>query len=617
MLCLIGSTDGTMIDIKDKKECCGCNACGDVCPQGAIRFENDDEGFLYPVIERSLCVNCGLCDKVCPQTNAEKFRRELKVPECWAAAHRNNYIRFDSTSGGAFSAFANVIYGMGGFVGGALKDGSRGVVQFISDKREDLERLRSSKYVQSDARGFYKDVKDAVNTQRPVLVCGTPCQMVALRAFLSRDYPNLYIIDFICRGLDSPLPGRAFRIWQEEKEGSPIIYSKAKNKELGWHKLTNKIVHKNGKITYWTRDNSPMTHCYLNTNAFCRPSCYECKVKGTPRFADISVADCWGAEKLFRGPLAEDIGTSLIMLNNEKGRELFEKAKPYLYIQQMPWDIVRSGNQMIDRSLSPPKYPRDEVFAIIRAKGFQGLMDKFVLPDWEARKKRTLRQKIKARILRWKCIVNRARITRCNMFLLLFRWLKDNGIVRLFKGEPLILADRMDAYLENHGSIELGGDFGFGGGPLRYNPIGTVVTIQRGGKLVTKGKVGICWGACIEVHKDAELEIGNDFGANIGLTIVCEDKITIGFDVMCGRHVTLRNTNGGHPMNIPGAKDTKPLIIGDHVWFCENSTVMQGVKIGSGAVIGSHAVVYDNVPANTLVMGNPAKVVMENVQWKR
>jgi len=70
-------------------------------------------------------------------------------------------------------------------------------------------------------------------------------------------------------------------------------------------------------------------------------------------------------------------------------------------------------------------------------------------------------------------------------------------------------------------------------------------------------------------------------------------------------------------MNIPGAKNSRPLIIGDHVWFCENSTVMNGVKIGSGAVIGSYAVVYDNVPANTLVMGNPAKVVMENVQWKR
>lgn len=606
-----------MIDIADKKACCGCNACGDMCPRGAIRFEKDDEGFLYPLIDKSLCVNCGLCDKVCPQTNAERFRQELKEPECWAAAHRNNYIRFESTSGGAFSAFANVIYAQKGFVGGALKNDEGRLVQFISDKPEDLERLRSSKYSQSDAQGFYKAVKAAVLTGRPVLVCGAPCQMVALRAFLGKDYPNLFIMDFICRGLNSPLPGIAFKKWQEEREGSPIIYSKAKNKELGWHKLTNKVIHKNGKITYWTRDNSPMTHCYLVTNAFGRPSCYECKVRGTPRFADVSVADCWGAEKLFKGPLAEDIGTSLIMVNNAKGRELFEKAKAVMYCQEMPWKVVHAGNAMIDNPLPPPKYPREEVFAVIREKGFQGLMDKFVLPDWEARKNKTFKQKVKDRIIRWLSIARQARRTRCNTLLLLVRWLFDNGIVKVLKGAPLVRAWRMNAHMENSGCVELGGDLDFGGGPMRHVTTGTLIQIKKGGRFVTKGRVEIAYGSCVEVHEGGDLMVGDKFGANTGLTIVCGGKITIGDDVMCGRHVTLRNTNGGHPMNIPGAKNTKPLIIGDHVWFCENSTVMQGVKIGSGAVIGSYAVVYNNVPANTLVMGNPAKVVMENVQWKR
>ena len=606
-----------MIELIDKKDCCGCNACGDICHRGAIHFKEDEEGFLYPTVDKTLCVDCGLCDKVCPQTNAERFRQELKEPECWAAAHRNNYIRFDSTSGGAFSAFANVIYGEKGFVGGALKNDEGRLVQFISNNPKDLERLRSSKYSQSDAQGFYKSVKEAVLTGRPVLVCGTPCQMVALRAFLGKGYQNLYILDFICRGLDSPIPGRAFVRWQEEREGSPIIYNKAKNKELGWHKLTNKVIHKNGKVTYWTKDNSPMTHCYLVTNAFCRPSCYECKVKGTPRFADISVADCWGAEKLFTGPLAQDIGTSLIMINNAKGRELFENAKPYMHCQEMPWDVAHLGNGMIDNSLPPPKYPRDEVFSIIKENGFQGLMDKFVLPDWESRKRKTLRQKVKERIKRWWKIVRYARNSSCNTFMLLFRWLIDNGVMKIFNGEPLVYAFRRNAHIENAGVLELGGDLDFGGGPIKHVTSGTIIQIRKGARLTTKGNVGILYGSCVEVHEGGELTIGKDFGANTGLTIVCGGKITIGDDVMCGRHVTLRNTNGGHPMNIPGAKNTRPLIIGDHVWFCENSTVMNGVKIGSGAVIGSYAVVYDNVPANTLVMGNPAKVVMENVQWTR
>ena len=432
-----------------------------------------------------------------------------------------------------------------------------------------------------------------------------------------KDYANLYIMDFICRGLDSPLPGRAFVKWQEEREGSPVVSSKAKNKELGWHKLTNKVIHANGKITYWTRDNSPMTYCYLVTNAFSRPSCYTCPFKGVPRYADISVADCWGAEKLFKGPLAQDIGTSLVMINNSKGRELFEMAKGSMFVQPMEWKVVREGNPMIDRPLPPPKYPRDEVFAVIREKGFQGLMDKFVLPDWEARKKRTLRQKIMARLRRWRSLLRAARIAQCNTLLLLIYWMRDNGLLKILAGAPTFRCLRSNAHVQSDGTIELGGDFEFGGGNMRYPITGSVMQLQKNARLITKGYAGVNYGACIEIFKNCTLTVGRDFGANIGLTIVCGDTITIGDDVMCGRNVTLRNTNGNHPMNIPGAKNSKPLIIGDHVWFCENSTVMAGVKIGSGAVIGAHAVVYNNVPPNTLVMGNPAKVVMENIQWKR
>lgn len=607
-----------MINIEDKKDCCGCNACGDICPKGAISFVADDEGFLYPHVEEAKCVKCGLCLRTCPQIHAEELHKnEFPKPECWAAAHRNNYIRFDSTSGGVFSACANQIYARKGFVGGALKNDQGRLVQFVSDDRKDLERLRSSKYTQSDAQDFYRDVKAAVETGRPVLVCGTPCQMVALRAFLGKDCSNLYIMDFICRGLNTPLASQAFHKWQEDREGSPIVYSKAKNKELGWHNLTNKVVHKNGKVVYWTKDNSPFTHCYLNTNAFCRPSCYACKVKGVPRYADISVADCWGGERLFKGPLAQDIGTSLIMVNNSKGKELFEMARGSMYVQEMPWETVHAGNPMIDRPLPPPKYPREEVFAVLREKGFQGLMDRFVSPDRAHAATLSRRQKLMKIIRRWKWLLRKAHYLPGSMICTLFRWLQVNGLIKIIKGDHLILPTRSNAYLEKEGVLELGGDFSFGGGNLRH-PLGnTVVQIQKNAALRTTGNIGVAYGGCIEVHSGGELVIGKGFGANTGLTIVCGDKITIGDDVMCGRHVTLRNTNGNHPMNIPGSKNSKPLIIGDHVWFCENSTVMSGVKIGSGAVIGSYAVVRDNVPANTLVMGDPAKVVMDNVQWKR
>ena len=55
-----------MIEIKDsnKKECCGCTACMNICPVGAIEMRPDEEGFLYPSVNKEKCINCGLCSYI-------------------------------------------------------------------------------------------------------------------------------------------------------------------------------------------------------------------------------------------------------------------------------------------------------------------------------------------------------------------------------------------------------------------------------------------------------------------------------------------------------------------------------------------------------------------------
>lgn len=110
-----------MINIQDKKDCCGCNACGDICPKNAISFVIDNEGFWYPEVSRDTCIDCGLCEKTCPVIHAEELKKNDYVePKCIAAIHKNLEIRFDSTSGGMFTALAENMLKKGGYVGGVI-----------------------------------------------------------------------------------------------------------------------------------------------------------------------------------------------------------------------------------------------------------------------------------------------------------------------------------------------------------------------------------------------------------------------------------------------------------------------------------------------------------------
>lgn len=63
-----------MIDIQNKKDCCGCGACVAVCPKSTISFDRDNEGFHYPKVDLSNCINCGLCEKVCPFLGGGRFK---------------------------------------------------------------------------------------------------------------------------------------------------------------------------------------------------------------------------------------------------------------------------------------------------------------------------------------------------------------------------------------------------------------------------------------------------------------------------------------------------------------------------------------------------------------
>ncbi|MCD7857037.1 MAG: 4Fe-4S dicluster domain-containing protein [Clostridiales bacterium] len=109
-----------MIDIKEKKKCCGCGGCMNVCPRHCITMKADNEGFLYPEIDKDVCVNCGLCEKVCPVTNCQPDTSLEQA--AYLVQNKDETVRRESTSGGAFTAIAEYVINQDGVVFGAAYD---------------------------------------------------------------------------------------------------------------------------------------------------------------------------------------------------------------------------------------------------------------------------------------------------------------------------------------------------------------------------------------------------------------------------------------------------------------------------------------------------------------
>lgn len=608
-----------MIQIQNKVDCCGCNVCGDVCVHQAITFKTDIEGFWYPEVDKYKCTDCHLCEKICPILNAKELHNDFETPLCFAAMHKNYEVRFDSTSGGLFSAFAEKIYRDGGYVGGAIWDNDNGIWiihHFISNDRNDLPKLRSSKYGQSDASGIYKQIRDLLKKGEIVLICSAPCQIAALKSFLRKEYENLYTIDFICRGVNS------MKMWHkrdadyESEYGSKIIYKKEKNKELGWKNLTYKMIFADGQVRYETQKISLTTRGYLKTNVFSRPSCYDCKFKGAQRNSDITLADFWGIENVDKS-MDDNLGTSLVLIHSQKGKDLFDAIQQKIKAVQVSFESTAKRNPMLLKSQPAPLVDRDAFYGDLDKGTFNDVANKY-FPFEEDLKQKAKRIK--------QVLMYFRRVYGYNVFQLprfvYYNILKKNIESHVKEGGLLLLSSRTIADIHPKAKVVLHAPFCIGSKRLRKSRLESRFLMEEGAYLEVNSSFDCMYGADIEVFKDASLIIKNDMqnqgagGPNIGFTLICGNHIEIGEECRIGRNVTIRDNNGHHYLSMQGYKESKPVIIGKHVWICEGATIMQGVKIGDGAIIGAHSVVYSSVPAFSLVSGNPAKVVQKGVYWK-
>lgn len=340
-----------------KEDCTGCGVCSNICPKMAIEMKSDECGFIYPVIDQEKCVNCLMCQKVCPVNKKPELNR-YDTPKVYAAWSLNSENRFKSTSGGIFTELARCVINEGGAVAGAAYDKDNMVCHILAKSQEEIDLIRQSKYLQSNPQRIYREVKEQLDKGVHVAFAGAPCQVAALQKYLKKVPDNLLTIEFICRGMNSP---KAYRCWLDEverKNRSKATRVWFKYKEHGWKSspTCTRIDFENGKYVVLSGKKNSFMVGYLGPNLYIRPSCGSCRFKDTPRQADITVADFWG----IADELDDDQGTSMVLLNSNKGECWFNKASNGMFKLERAFDEIKAGNVCFAHSVKVN--PKSEEF---------------------------------------------------------------------------------------------------------------------------------------------------------------------------------------------------------------------------------------------------------------
>ena len=303
-------------------QCMGCGACVSTCPVDALSLKPDGYGYYRATLDNSKCINCGKCTKVCPSYNiSEKTNSEN--PELYVFSAKSNDLLAKSSSGGVFSLLAQQILDKNGVVvGAAWSEDYMSVSHIMVDNKNDLEKLRKSKYLQSYMGDTFRKVKEKLDKGTPVLFSGCSCQAAGLRSYLGRDYDNLYVVDILCANAPSQ---KYFEEYIKDSFPEGIKKYEFRDKTANWQVSCNcvAVTRKNGKTEHFNGGGQDKYQWMFHPHIMCAPHCENCKYQSIPRYGDITLGDFWGIDKKIK-EYDFTKGASAVLCNNEKGKALFE-----------------------------------------------------------------------------------------------------------------------------------------------------------------------------------------------------------------------------------------------------------------------------------------------------
>lgn len=377
-----------IIQFEEKRDCCGCTACVNICPKQAIVMEPDVNGFIFPKIDHDLCIECGRCIKVCAYQNILVSGDEPLAT--YVAINKSNDILFSSASGGLFGALANLILNKNGVIFGCVYDDDMEPKHMSVENMLNIKRIQGSKYVQSDINTTYTEAKKYLNEGRWVLYTGTPCQIAGLKSYIGKNYETLITADIICHGVPSAEFFKGYIKHLEGKLKGRVIDFKFRDKSKGWG-LMGKVIYKKGNkiLEKFINPQTSYYYDYFLKGYIYRENCYECKYACSSREGDFTMGDYWGIEKA-HPEIETKNGVSVFLINSKKGMSLVDEISRYLNLTESTFEKAREQNGQLNNPVVKSNI-RDVILKTWREGGYKAVADEY----YKANKKKIIIAKLK------------------------------------------------------------------------------------------------------------------------------------------------------------------------------------------------------------------------------
>lgn len=352
--------------LADLEQCVGCTACASICTQHCIIIEYDEAGFAYPaIVDDKKCVGCKMCEKVCPIITFHDLSGQAVC--AYAAYSKDELSRVSSSSGGLFSEFARVILEEKGIVYGAVYDDNWSVKHVAVSTMEELNRMKGAKYSESKLENIFLEVEKYLKEGKKILFSGTPCQVAGLKAFVKKDYNNLFCIDFVCHGIPSPMAWKAYVDYRTQKDANGKLPNmiNLRSKSTGWSKYQYSTVfeYDNGVVKKNSNSQNLFMKLFLG-DYISRISCENCKFKGYARVSDITLGDFWGIWDI-DSEMDDNKGTSVVLVQSEKGQSFWNEIGDKIKFKEVDLELTsRQNPSLIVSSKANPK--RNEVLGKIK-----------------------------------------------------------------------------------------------------------------------------------------------------------------------------------------------------------------------------------------------------------